>query len=363
MLTKKKIQCSFMFLGVMLFLACASRKQNGQSTQPKQEIKLAMQKVFNWQIANPVVGNAKNVDDWARSVFYSGIIRAYETTKDKAYLNEAIRWSESLNYKLGDRYRHADDHTRGQTYLGIYAFKKDKQVISATKAVYDSLLLSPKPGRQEWWWCDALFMSPPVLVRLAAATGDQKYNDFMSKMWWDTTDFLFDKQENLFYRDKSFFERRSVNGKKIFWSRGNGWVMGGLVQVLEYLPKSHPDYKRFEELYLKMAKKIATIQQADGLWRPNLADPAEYTNKETSGSGFFVFALAWGINHGYLDKATYLPVVEKGWKGLNEQVTVEGKLTWVQRIGSKPEAVKSEDNQEYGSGAFLMAGAELLKLK
>jgi len=344
-----------------LFLTgCAARKA---APYDSQSIKSAMQKVYAWQIANPVVGNTKNADDWARAVFYSGIIRAYESTKDKTYLNEAVRWSESLNYKLGDRYRHADDHTRGQAYLGIYAEKKNPEALKATIKVYDSLINNPKPGREEWWWCDALFMSPPVLTRLAKVTGDQKYSNFMNKMWWDTTDFLFDKQENLFYRDKSFFDRRSPNGKKIFWSRGNGWVMGGLVQVLENLPKSDANYKRFEELYIKMAQKIASIQQEDGLWRPNLADPLEYTNKETSGSGFFVFALTWGINHGYLDKATYLPIVERGWKGLNQQVTADGKLTWVQRIGSKPELVKSEDNQEYGSGAFLMAGAELLKMR
>ena len=350
----------FVFLIAISLIGCASRKQKQADNQA---IQVAMRKVFSWQVEHPVAGNAKNVDDWARSVFYSGIIRAYEGTKDKAYLNEAVRWSESLNYKLGDRYRHADDHTRGQTYLGIYAVNKKPEILKETIKVYDSLIRNPKPGRDEWWWCDALFMSPPVLARLAAVTGEQKYNDYMNKMWWDTTDFLFDKKENLFYRDKSFFDRRSPNGKKIFWSRGNGWVMGGLVQVLEYLPKSNSAYKRYEELYLKMAQKIVTLQQADGLWRPNLADPLEYTNKETSGSAFFVFALAWGINHGYLDKPTYLPVVKKGWDGLNQQVTADGKLTWVQRIGSKPELVKSEDNQEYGSGAFLMAGAELLKMK
>lgn len=362
MLMNKKSQILPLLLVLMLFFSCATRKTTS-ALPDKKSVKTAMQNVFKWQVANPVVGNVKNYDDWARSVFYSGIIRAYETTKDKSYLNEAVRWSESLNYKLANRYRHADDHTRAQAYLGIYAFNKDPKIIAHTKAVYDSLIVDPKPGRVEWWWCDALFMSPPVLARLAEATGEQKYNDFMNKMWWNTTDFLFDKDENLFYRDKSFFDRRSPNGKKIFWSRGNGWVMGGLVQVLEHLPKSDPNYKKFEDLYQKMAKRISSIQQADGLWRPNLADPAEYTNKETSGSAFFVFALAWGVNNGYLDKTTYLPIVLKGWQGLNEQVTPEGKLTWVQKIGSKPELVKSEDNQEYGSGAFLMAGTELLKMK
>jgi unsaturated rhamnogalacturonyl hydrolase len=358
----KKVQISFLLLGTILLSACAVRK-NEVPVPDKNSIKAAMQNVFKWQVANPVVSNTKNADDWARSVFYSGIMRAYKVTKDEIYLNEAIKWSESLNYKLANRPRHADDHTRGQAYLEIYTIKKDQRILTDTKSVYDSLLKAPKPGREEWWWCDALFMSPPVLVRLAEITGEQKYNNFMSTMWWDTTDFLFDKTENLYYRDKSFFDRKTPNGKKIFWSRGNGWVMGGLVQVLEHLPKTHPDYKRFEDLYVKMATKIGSIQQEDGFWRPNLADPLAYTNKETSGTSFFVFALAWGINNGYLDKATYLPKVLKGWKGLNELVLPDGKLTWVQKIGAKPELVRSEDNQEYGSGAFLMAGTELLKMK
>lgn len=358
----KKSNIPFLFILLVFLSACAAQRVD-KNLPDQKSIKTAMQKVFNWQVANPVVGNAKNYDDWARGVFYAGIIRAYETTKDKNYFNEAVRWSESLNYKLAERYRHADDHTRGQTYLGIYAVTKNPKAIADIKMVYDSLINNPKPGREEWWWCDALFMSPPVLVRLAGATGNQKYNEFMSKMWWDTTDFLFDKEENLYYRDKSFFQRRSPNGKKIFWSRGNGWVMGGLVQVLEHLPKDDPNYKRFQALYMKMAEKIASLQQDDGLWRPNLADPAEYTNKETSGSAFYVFALTWGVNNGYLSKSKYLPIILKGWKGLNDQVTADGKLTWVQKIGSKPEAVKSDDNQEYGSGAFLMAGSELLNLK
>jgi unsaturated rhamnogalacturonyl hydrolase len=329
----------------------------------KKYVKEVMLKVFNWQNANPVAGNAKDVDDWARAVYYSGMMRAYKSTKNKAYLNEAMRWSESLNYKLGRRHTHADDHTRGQTFAAIYQYKKDKQMISDTRAVYDSLMANPKPGKQEWWWCDALFMSPPVLAKLGKVTGDSKYTNYMNAMWWDTTDFLFDKTQNLYYRDKSFFDKRTARGKKIFWSRGNGWVMGGLVQVLEDLPKSDAYYNRYADLYKKMAAKIATLQQPDGLWRASLLDAEEVTNKETSGSAFYVFALAWGINNNYLDAKTYLPVVKKGWEALLSTVEPSGKLTWVQRIGSKPDAVKESDNQEYGSGAFLMAGTEIMKLK
>jgi len=78
---------------------------------------------------------------------------------------------------------------------------------------------------------------------------------------------------------------------------------------------------------------------------------------------FFCYALAWGINHGYLDRQTYLPVVKKAWHGLVGAVRSDGKLGYVQAIGASPAKLTSEDNQEYGSGAFLLAGSEMYKLK
>ncbi len=96
------------------------------------------------------------------------------------------------------RFRHADDHAKGQTYLEIYALKKDPQMIVDIRNTFDSLIADPKRGREDWWWCDALFMAPPVLARLYSATSDQKYLDYMNTMFWDTYDFLYDKEENLF---------------------------------------------------------------------------------------------------------------------------------------------------------------------
>ena len=318
-----------------------------------------MKKVCDWQIANPV----ENASMWARSAFYTGVMATYYTTKEKKYIEQAIRWAESEEWKAGKRPRHADDHACGQTYLEIYFSKKDPAMIVDIKSTLDVLISDPRPGRDDWWWCDALFMAPPVLARLAVATGDKLYLDIMNAMWWDTTDFLFDEDEGLYYRDKRFIGKVNANGKKIFWSRGNGWVMGGIVRVLQYLPEDDPYFRRYIELLRKMAVSVAGVQGEDGLWRSSLLDPYEAPAPETSGSGFFCYALAWGINNGYLDSETYLPVVKKAWAGLVSAVHPSGKLGWVQRIGHKPENVSRDDNQEYGSGAFLLAGSEMFKLK
>jgi unsaturated rhamnogalacturonyl hydrolase len=322
-----------------------------------------MVRVYEWQLANPVEINQRNVNLWARAAFYTGIMAAYSTTQRKEYLQQAVSWSEGRQWKLGDRPRHADDHAPGQTYLELYLLKKDPVRIAHTKSVLDAMLADPKPGREDWWWCDALFMAPPVLARLSAATGDKKYLDYMNNMWWDTTDFLFDQEAKLYYRDKNYIGKLNPNGKKIFWARGNGWVMGGTVRVLQYLPKNNKDRARYVNLLRTMAASVSRLQGEDGLWRPSLLDPQEVPIPETSSSGFFCYALAWGINNGYLERKTYLPVVKKAWQGLVGAVRADGKLGYVQAIGAAPAKLTAEDNQEYGSGAFLLAASEMYKLK
>ena len=347
-----------------LCTACSSiGLLNGvENIYSKKYITGIMKKVCDWQIANPKVMNNTNPNGWVRSAFYTGVMETYYTTNDEKYLNQALNWAEESGWKTGKRLRHADDQCCGQTYVELYMLKRDPKMIVDIKDVFDIMIEFPKPGREDWWWCDALFMAPPALARLGAATGEKKYYDFMNKMLWDTTDFLFDEDEGLYYRDKRFIGALNPNGKKIFWSRGNGWVIAGLARILQYLPEDDPYHESYVVLLRKMAEAVARTQGEDGLWRSSLLDPDEAPAPETSGSGFFCFALAWGISNGYLDRDTYLPVVKKAWKGLAGSVHPDGKLGWVQQIGYKPGEVTSEDNQEYGSGAFLLAGSEMVKL-
>ena len=73
-----------------------------------------------------------------------------------------------------------------------------------------------------------------------------------------------------------------------------------------------------------MSAAIASIQGKDGLWRPGLLDASDYPNPEISDSSFFVYALAWGIDHHVLEWNVYLPVVERGWRGLVKHIYADG---------------------------------------
>jgi rhamnogalacturonyl hydrolase YesR len=222
--------------------------------------------------------------------------------------------------------------------------------------------LPDDPAKPVWWCCDALFMAPPVWSELAAATYDTKYLDYMDHEWKITSSLLWDPQSLLFFRDSSDFDKREKNGKKIFWSRGNGWVMGGLVRVLENLPAKDPRRAFYEDKLRQMSASVAQLQNPDGLWRPGLLDAADYPNPEISGSAFFVYAMAWGINHHLLDAKQYRPVIERGWAGMVRHIYSDGRLGCIQPIGAAPGDYTPSASYVYGTGAFLLAGSEVNQL-
>ena len=329
----------------------------------------AMERVADWQMANP--GTHKTTD-WTQGALYAGIM-ALDTISGSPRFREAmVRVGETNRWRLGPRPYHADDHAVGQTYAELWLRYHDVKMIVPMRASFDFILDHPhelpslefkQRGVQDLWaWCDSLFMAPPAWARLARVTGDGRYLDFAVTNWWRTSDYLYDTNAHLYFRDSTFFNKREANGAKVFWSRGNGWVMGGLVRMMQFIPKDSPARARFETQFREMAEKILACQQPDGLWRASLLDSASYPLKETSGSGFYTYALAWGVNEGLLDREKFGPAVRKAWTALVECVTPEGKLTHVQPIGADPRHFDENATEVYGVGAFLLAGSEVFRL-
>ncbi len=326
------------------------------------QIKAVMRRAADYQLTADAATAPTN--NWVRAVFYTGVMATHRATGDKKYKNAAIAWGEAADWAPSAKNpQHADNQTCVQTYSELYLLDRSAaNRIAPARAIFDKQIATPTTGRKNWSWCDALFMSPPALARLSKATGDPKYITFLHSQFWDATAFLYDKEDHLFYRDKNYFNTQTPGGKKVFWSRGNGWVMAGIARTLEFLPAGDPRRKEYIALYRDMAKRIAELQGADGLWRSSLLEASQFPMPETSGSALFVYAYAWGINNGVLDSAAYLPVVTKGWEGLTEQVNEEGRLGYVQKTASEPGAVSPTDSEAYGTGALLLAGEETAKL-
>jgi rhamnogalacturonyl hydrolase YesR len=196
---------------------------------------------------------------------------------------------------------------------------------------------------------------------MSAITGDRKYVDAMDREWSLTQQHLYDPQQRLFYRDATYLGKKEANGQPIFLSRGNGWVLAGTADVLQAMPKNDPLRPKYERLFRDMATRVAGLQQPDGLWRPGLLDPQHYALPEISGSAFFTYAIAWGVNNGLLSRQKFGPVIERAWAGMLQHVYADGRLGCIQPIGAAPGAFTESSSYVYGVGAFLMTGAEMMR--
>lgn len=323
---------------------------------------------FGWQQANPT--SIHEGKGWITGTFYSGVSALYETTRREKYRQAILRHGNESGWTLhdfnwGKTYYHADNQCIGQTWLELYLREEAPQSIwiADLRARLERIMANPLPGREDYSWCDALYMGPPNYVRLAAITGENRYLSFMDRQWWDSVDYLYDRDYHLFYRDDNFFGSREPNDKPVFWSRGNGWVMGGTVRILQYLPDDWPNRDDYIDLLKEMSAAVASVQGDEGLWGSSLLYPEKFGGeRETSGSAFFTYAMAWGVNEGILDGMEYGPVIEKAWAGLTGMLTAAGTLQFIQQQGAEPAAANAQlTDKDYGYGAFLLAGTEMMR--
>jgi unsaturated rhamnogalacturonyl hydrolase len=335
--------------------------QNLSPKLDKRDLARAMKLVADWQLSRMP---AEAQVDWTWAALYAGFMGLPEKVGGDKYRKAMLGIAEQLNWQPGPRVMHADDQAVGQMYMEQYFLHKDAKMMEAMRARLDAEMATPDPPdpkRPLWWWCDALFMAPPVYADMAAATGDKKYLDYMDHEWDTTTALLYDHEKHLYFRDATFLDKHEKNGEPLFWSRGNGWVMGGIVRVLEKLPADSPLRPKYVALLKEMAAEMISIQGKDGLWPPGLLDADAYPLPEISGSAFVTYALAYGVNEGILDRATYWPAVEKAWTGMLTHVYADGRLGSIQPVGAAPGEYGETSSYVYGVGAYLLAGSEIYR--
>lgn len=354
----------FYLIGVVLIVFGCSEKE--PNVPDKTEVKKIMTLVCDYELENTHLADNWQrfiLNSWIPSSFYPGLMAQYRVSSDEEYMRYAKLWCEANEWKLAPRFRHADDHLCGSTYLDIYEIEGEDYMLVPTKVQFDSILqVNTLTGREDWHWADALFMAPPTWAKLGRITGESKYHDFLHTQFFDAVIPIYDVEESLFYRDTRFLDERSANGKKIFWSRGNGWVVGALPRILENLHAEDPFREKYEQLLREMCSRLIQLQGDDGMWRASLLDPVEYPMKESSGTAFFCYGMAWGINNGVLEKEKYLPAVLNAWEGLCDVVNEYGRLCYVQPGGASPVNFPERYTHAYAVGAFLLAGEQMIEL-
>ena len=226
-------------LSAIVFLSCSvaqNKVAQKSSDLDNTEIKKSMIKALEWQEAHPIF--AIHPTDWTNGAYYTGVARAHKTTKNMMYMAALKNQAVHNNWNTFKRLYHADDVAISYSYLYVSMNEKRRNFadLEPTKKFLEAHLYEDnnwKAGTNKskedktilWWWCDALFMAPPVINLYAKKTNQPKYLEAMHTYYMETYNRLYDKDENLFARDMRFVwqgtdnDTKEPNGKKVFWSR------------------------------------------------------------------------------------------------------------------------------------------------
>ena len=331
----------------------------------------------HWQKTNPEHGRAF----WDNAAYHTGNMEVYFLTGDTTYYNYSEAWAkhnewkgaksdnkEEWKYSYGESDEYVlfgDYQICFQTYVDLYTVKPDSQKIARAREVMEYEMSTP--NNDYWWWADGLYMVMPVMTKLYKITNNPLYLEKLHEYWEYANSIMYDEEAGLYYRDAKYVypKHKSVNGKKDFWARGDGWVLAALAKVLKDLPENDAYRQEYMDRFLTMAKAVAACQQPEGYWTRSMLDAEHAPGPETSGTAFFAYGLLWGINNGYLDKATYAPVVMKAWNYLtNVALQPDGSVGYVQPIGEKAipgQVVDVNSTSNFGVGAFLLASCEMVR--
>jgi len=313
---------------------------------------------------------------WTRAVYYEGLMALNRVHPEQRYIDYASQWGKAHKWGLrrGPATRDADNQCCGQTYIELFEMDKNPEQIRDIQASIDAMLAGEKID--DWSWIDAIQMAMPVFAKLGVLTGDPRYFERMHAMYEFTKNShggsgLYNPVDRLWWRDKDFVAPFTTpGGKNCYWSRGNGWVVAALVRVLEVLPAGAPHREEYVKMLRDMCEALVPLQREDGFWNASLHDPTDFGGKELTGTALFTYGMAWGINHGLLDKKRFAPAVAKAWNAMvDDALHKDGRLGFVQGTGKEPKDGQPvtfdsiPDFEDYGLGCFLLAGSEVFRLK
>ncbi|MGA2221094.1 MAG: glycoside hydrolase family 88 protein [Verrucomicrobiia bacterium] len=321
---------------------------------------------------------------WTRGTYFEGDLSFYRITQDPAIYNYAVQWGTFHDWALQDGDTGTDPNCQcaAQSYIELYQLDIT-QTNRLKHAISNANYWVSSPTVSRWTYVDYIHMSMPMFAKLVPITGNTNYAAKMysyfnyTKSTIGASNGLYNTTDHLWWRDPTFLANYVASDgttQKCYWSRGNGWVFVALARTMDVLPTNDAHYAEYRQTFQDMAVALKAVQRADGFWNVNLGYTNDYPGPETSGTAMFTYGLAWGINKGYLNINTYLPTVINGWNALatgalhHDAGTNSGFLGYVQDTGSKPadgQPVtydKAPTFEDYGLGAFLLAGSQVYAL-
>ncbi len=236
-------------------------------------------------------------------------------------------------------------------YIMYHQFRLEDGTFARNRPVYHSV------------WLDDMFMSIPALLQYGKRTRNSKFTDEAIRQIK-----LF--KEKMFEEERGLFRHGWVEGEKVeptyFWARANGWALLTLCEALDVLSPKNEDRAWILDLYKKQIASLVSYQSGEGLWHQLIDKNDSYL--ETSASAIYTYAIAHGINQGWLSPRIYGPIANLAWNSLSTKITTKGQIEGTcvgTGMAFDPSFYYHRPTSVYaahGYGPMIFAGAEMIEL-
>lgn len=181
------------------------------------------------------------------------------------------------------------------------------------------------PGKPERIWIDVVTCTTPFMLYAGLALQEEKYVDFAAEQCFKMYELFLDQTCGLLHQSKGFMD----NPKRMsadHWSRGNGWGLLGLAELVRYLPAESVHRKKAERYFTEFMEALLPYQTERGLWRQEIPEPFSW--EESSGTGLILYCMGIGLRLGLLQEESYRGAFEKGIRALVEYCLTDDFATY-----------------------------------
>ena len=281
---------------------------------------------------------ARNGWEYNTGIVLSGMSKMYDQSKDPRYLAYIRRWVDSYVDEKGnlgwnqERTHNLDYLQPANLILFLYERTGEERYRIAARSVRDAINKIPRNADGGFWhksiypnemWIDGIYMAGPFLMRYGTLVGDAEVSQQTAvEQALLAARHCFDQKTGLLFhawdQDRNAAWASPATGvSPVFWSRGMGWYVMALVDILEALPTAHPGYPELHRLLGETVRGLTAVQDPKtGLWFQVLDQGKRPDNWiETSSSGMFIYAIKKAVSLKLID-AKHVAVAERAWKGL-----------------------------------------------
>jgi len=161
---------------------------------------------------------------------------------------------------------------------------------------------------------DSVFMGGPILARVGRLTGQPRYLEACFRH----IQFM----RELVLRDDGIYRHSPLD--ETAWGRGNGFPALGLAMCLSDFPDDHPKRQLLLSAYRDHMEALVKHQDPTGAWHQVIDREESY--RELTSTCMITFAMARGVDKGWLPRPRFQPVIDKAWYAIRTRVPPNGRL-------------------------------------